>query len=67
MVMKMKTEDEWEVEEAARTLVRAEEIKKNKKLMAKVQAELKRKAEATAQAMKTEEKVQKKIDEVLKG
>lgn len=39
----MKQEDDWMAEDAMRTLMRAEEIKKDKKLMAKVSAMAKQK------------------------
>ena len=42
-----KQEKQWETEEAARTLTRAEEIKKNKKLLARAILEL-RKQKQTA-------------------
>lgn len=44
----MKSEDDWMVEDAMRTLMRADEIRKDKKLMAKVSAMAKEKLLALA-------------------
>lgn len=49
--MVTKQEKEWEAEDAARTLVRAEEIKKDKKLLARALRELRKQKEATATAL----------------
>ena len=43
--------DNWEVEDAARTLMRAEEIKQNKDLYDKAQGELKKQANAANAAL----------------
>ena len=45
--------DEWEVSSALRTLVRAEEIKKDSKMMKLVQTEAKKQKENTDLAVKT--------------
>jgi len=42
----------WKVESAASTLIEAEKIKKDKKLMTAVRQELKKKLEETKQAVK---------------
>jgi hypothetical protein len=43
---RLKTPDKWEIEDAARTLLRAEEIRADKKLMALVEKELAKKQKA---------------------
>jgi len=48
--MNPKVDEKYEVEDAARTLVRANEIKRDKKLWPKVQKELARQAEAARRA-----------------
>jgi len=45
------TEAEWEAEDAAYTLVRAEEIKSDKKLLAKALKKLREQTKATATAL----------------
>lgn len=49
---KTKKYDEWEIKDAVRTLVQAEEIKQNKELMNLVIPELKKKSNAMEQAAK---------------
>ena len=49
----MADNNNWEAEDAVRTLIRAEEIKKDKKLMKKVKAEMARQQKATAAAAKS--------------
>ena len=41
----------WEVEEAARTLVKAEEIRQNKKLLSSAKTEIKKQQKAAASAL----------------
>jgi hypothetical protein len=49
---KMRNEEyKWMVESAASTLIEAEKIKKDKKLLSDVRAELKKRAAATQSAM----------------
>ena len=43
---------DWEIDDAARTIMRAEEIKQDKELMALVAPKLKQKADATINAAK---------------
>ncbi len=54
----MKSEDDWMVEDAMRTLLRAKEIRNDKKLMAKVSALAKEKlmelADVAAEAKESE-------------
>lgn len=54
----MKSEDDWMVEDAMRTLMRAKEIRNDKKLMAKVSAMAKEKlmelADVAAEAKESE-------------
>jgi hypothetical protein len=54
----MKSEDDWVVEDAMRTLMRAKEIRNDKKLMAKVSAMAKEKlmelADVAAEAKESE-------------
>ncbi len=54
----MKSEDDWMVEDAMRTLMRAREIRNDKKLMAKVSAMAKEKlmdlADVAAEAKESE-------------
>jgi len=54
----MKSEDDWMVEDAIRTLMRAKEIRNDKKLMAKVSALAKEKlmelADVAAEAKESE-------------
>mgnify|MGYP001290765650 CR=1 FL=1 len=54
----MKSEDDWEVEDAMRTLMRAKEIRNDNKLMAKVSAMAKEKlmelADVAAEAKESE-------------
>lgn len=45
-----KTDEKWEIESAADAIIRAEEIKADKKMWPKVQKELKRKAAAAKRA-----------------
>ena len=49
---KTKKYDEWEIKDAVRTLVQAEEIKQNKELMNLVIPELKKQSNAMEQAAK---------------
>ena len=49
---KTKKYDEWEIKDAVRTLVQAEEIKQNKELMKLVIPELKKQSNAMEQAAK---------------
>lgn len=46
-----KSEKQWEAEDAARTLVRAEEIKKDTKLRARALRELRKQKQATSDAL----------------
>ncbi len=46
-----KTDRQWEVEEAARTLMRAEEIKADKKLYAAAQKQIAKEAEAAQKVL----------------
>jgi len=46
-----KMENQWEAEDAARTLVKAEEIKKDPKLLARALRELRKQKQAAASAL----------------
>lgn len=48
---KMTEEYKWKVESAANTLIEAEKIKKDKKLLADARKELKKRLEATKKAI----------------
>ena len=51
MATKNAQETKWEAEDAARTLIRAEEIKANKQLFVKAQKELAKQQKAVSKAM----------------
>ena len=59
MVEQMAEKRKWEVEEAARTLVRAEEIKKNKQLYSAALKEIRKQQQAATDVLKMspEEKI----------
>ena len=44
-------ENKWEIEEAARTLIRAEQIKSNKQFLSKVNKELVKQRQAVSKAI----------------
>jgi len=50
--MPLNSDKKWEVEDAARTLIRAQEIKADKKIMPAVKKELGRQAKAATRAMR---------------
>lgn len=60
----VKSDEKYEVEDAARTLIRAAEIRQDKKLFPKVQKELAKQAEA-AQAAAAEAKAAKGLKKVF--
>ena len=50
--VRVSQDKKWEVEDGARTLVRAQEIRNDKPLLKQVKVELKKQAKATTQAAK---------------